>query len=101
MIPNMLNRWVHEKKILFVCGSMNQTTQMHQISDFLGEYDLWFTPFFSDGVLGATARSGLLEFTIMGKGRTGKALEYLNTHELRLTTEDAGTRMTLLLPVPT
>ncbi|MDP8306334.1 MAG: glycosyltransferase [Candidatus Chlorobium antarcticum] len=73
-----------KKKILFVCGSMNQTTQMHQISDFLGEYDLWFTPFFSDGVLGATARSGLLEFTIMGKGRTGKALEYLNTHELRV-----------------
>ncbi|RTY39938.1 hypothetical protein EKD02_00640 [Chlorobium phaeovibrioides] len=73
-----------KKKVLFVCGSMNQTTQMHQISGFLGEYDLWFTPFFSDGLLGAAARNGLLEFTIMGRERRGKAMEYLNSHELQV-----------------
>ncbi|MDT9547235.1 MAG: hypothetical protein HQ516_07410 [Chlorobium sp.] len=73
-----------KKKVLFVCGSMNQTTQMHQISSFLGEYDRWFTPFFSDGILGAAARNGLLEFTIMGRERRGKAMEYLNRHELQV-----------------
>lgn len=72
------------KKILFVCGSMNQTTQMHQIAQHLGEYDQWFTPFFSDGLLGKAAELGMLEFTIMGKKRSGKALEYLGTHGLKL-----------------
>ena len=27
------------KKILLICGSINQTTQMHQITDELPEYD--------------------------------------------------------------
>lgn len=37
-----------KKKLLFVIGSMNQTTQMHQISKELSEYDCWFTQVFVD-----------------------------------------------------
>ncbi len=76
-----------KKKILFVCGSMNQTTQMYQISRHLGEYDQWFSPFFSDGVLGKASDMGLLEFTIMGKKRSSRAIAFLNEHELQI---DAG-----------
>ena len=72
------------KKILFVCGSMNQTTQMHQISAHLGDYDQWFTPFFSDGLLGFFSDNGLLEFTIMGQKRAGRAIEYLKSNNLQL-----------------
>ncbi|ACF11507.1 conserved hypothetical protein [Chlorobaculum parvum NCIB 8327] len=72
------------KKILFVCGSMNQTTQMHQIARHLGEYDQWFTPFFSDGLLGKASEMGMLEFTIMGKKRSSKAIDYLLSNGLQL-----------------
>lgn len=36
------------KKILFITGSINQTSQMHQISQHLSEYDCWFSQLFSD-----------------------------------------------------
>ena len=78
------------KKILFVCGSMNQTTQMHQISRHLPDYDQWFTPFFSDGLLGKASDLGMLEFTIMGRKRASKAIEYLNSNGLRLDIGGAG-----------
>ncbi|NTU58204.1 MAG: hypothetical protein HGB00_04705 [Chlorobiaceae bacterium] len=73
-----------KKKILFVCGSMNQTTQMHQISEHLGDYDQWFTPFFSDGLLGKASELGMLEFTIMGKKRAGRSIDYLVTNNLQI-----------------
>jgi hypothetical protein len=59
-----------KKKILFICGSMNQTTQMHQIAGWLTDYDQYFSPFFSDGLLGTASDLGMLEFTIMGKKRS-------------------------------
>ncbi len=63
---------------------MNQTTQMHQISGWLEEYDRYFSPFFSDGLLGTASDLGLLEFTIMGKQRSDRALDYLRSHHLQL-----------------
>jgi hypothetical protein len=85
------------KKILFVCGSMNQTTQMHQISQHLGDYDQWFTPFFSDGLLGKASDLGMLEFTIMGRKRAGRAIEYLTSHHLQLDIGGAGHPYDLVL----
>jgi hypothetical protein len=73
-----------KKKILFICGSMNQTTQMHQIAGWLKEYDQYFSPFFSDGILGAASEAGLLEFTIMGRKRSERTLEYLRSHDMKL-----------------
>lgn len=63
---------------------MNQTTQMHQISTWLGEYDRYFSPFFSDGMLGIASGMGLLEFTILGKKRSSRALDYLAQHDLEV-----------------
>ena len=73
-----------KKKILFICGSMNQTTQMHQIAGWLTDYDQYFSPFFSDGFLGTASNIGMLEFTIMGRKRSERTLDYLRTHHLRL-----------------
>jgi hypothetical protein len=35
-------------KILFITGSINQTSQMHQIAQQLADYDCWFSQFFTD-----------------------------------------------------
>ena len=37
-----------KQKILFITGSMNQTSQMHQIAARLPEFDCWFSQLFSD-----------------------------------------------------
>lgn len=70
------------KRILFICGSMNQTTQMHQIAQELSEFEGAFTPHYCDGYLDLLRRLNLIEFTILGNRDTNRCLEYLRTHEL-------------------
>ena len=70
------------KKIFFICGSMNQTTQMHQISKHLGEYEHAFSPYYCDGLHEFLRRLGLLEFTIIGEKLAGRCLKYLQNHNL-------------------
>jgi hypothetical protein len=72
------------KKILFVCGSMNQTTQMHKISLELPEYDSYFTPFFATGFLGFLNRLKLVEYTILGGEVKQNALNYIQENKLNL-----------------
>ncbi len=73
-----------KKKVLFICGSMNQTTQMHQIAGCMAEYDQYFSSFFSDGLLGSASERGLLEFTIMGRKRSERTLDYLRLNQLKV-----------------
>ncbi len=55
------------KRVLFIGGSLNQTTIVHAVSKQLDqEYDCYFTPFYADGILQFMNKSGLLDFTIMG-----------------------------------
>jgi galactitol-specific phosphotransferase system IIB component len=54
------------KKILFICGSLNQTTQMHQIARHLTDHYCYFTPYYGDGLINTLTRAGLLDFTILG-----------------------------------
>ena len=79
---------MQRKKILFICGSHNQTTMMHQISMHLGDHDLWFTPFYVDGVLGRLQRRGLLDFTIAGHKHRAAAFAYMQQHDLQI--DDQG-----------
>ena len=71
-----------QKKILFICGSMNITTQMHQIAQALPEYGHYFTPFYVDGFLALLNKLKLLEFTIIGDKRAGQSLCYLESQGL-------------------
>jgi hypothetical protein len=50
------------KKILFTTGSMNQTTQMHQIANELKDYDCWFSQIFTDSPI----HNFLLKHTTLG-----------------------------------
>jgi len=73
------------KKILFICGSLNQTTMMHSISKHLSDrYDCWFSPFYTDGYLEKLRKKKLLEFCILG-GRFKKATDnYLSINSLKV-----------------
>jgi len=52
------------RKILYICGSMNQTTMMHQISEHLSLYDSYFSPYYADGFIGKAAQTHLLDFFV-------------------------------------
>ena len=73
-----------EKRILFICGSMNQTTQMHQIARHLPEYRQVFTPHYCHGVHEAMRRMKLLEFTIIGDKHAQRCLGYLQDQNLAI-----------------
>jgi len=78
-------------RILFICGSRNQTTMMHQIGQQLPRHDCWYTPFYTDGVLEWMNRRGMLDFTVAGYGSRFKALssEYLHDHNCQV--DERGT----------
>ena len=67
---------------MFICGSMNQTTQMHQISKHLSDYEHSFSPYYCDGVDEILRRLGLTEFTIVGNKLAGRCRLYLEDHGL-------------------
>jgi hypothetical protein len=69
-------------RALFVCGSLNQTTQMHAVARELPEVEAWFTPYYGDGLLELARRAGLVEFTVIGDKLRRRCLDYLAKHEL-------------------
>ena len=70
------------KRIFFICGSMNQTTQMHQVSEHLREYEHFFSPYYVHGFDEILRRLGLIEFTIAGNKAVGRCRTYLQNHGL-------------------
>jgi hypothetical protein len=71
-----------QKKILFICGSINQTTQMEKIARELPEYEHAFTPYYGNADFRLLLRLGILEYTIGGKKLRGRCLQYLQDHQL-------------------
>ncbi len=69
-----------KKKILFICGSLNQTTIMYKIYQHLKDYDAYFTPYYGDGFVQYLAENGLLDFTILG-GRARQRTERFFTEK--------------------
>ena len=72
-------------RVLFIGGSPNQTTQMHQIAERMPQIDAWFSPYFADNPFYRFGiRLGLLESAIIGYRRRGICLDYLNQHGLQV-----------------
>jgi hypothetical protein len=69
-------------RVLFIAGSLNQTTQLHAVARELPECDARFTPFYGDVTVSAMRRLGLLEATIGGDKRRRWCLDYLRQHQL-------------------
>ena len=73
-----------KKKILFIGGSLNQTTMMHQISQHLREYDCFFSPYYADKFLDFLACRGILDFCILGGKFKQSTLNYILSNNLNL-----------------
>lgn len=71
-------------RVLFICGSLNQTTQMHEIALQLPELEAWFTPFYCDGFMDLVRRVGLLDRTIAGWRWRKVCMRYLRRHGLAM-----------------
>ena len=71
-------------KILFICGSLNQTTMMHKIARQLGEHECFFTPYYADGFINLLTRFGLLRNTILGGRHRRDTLNYLRDNQLQI-----------------
>jgi len=72
------------ENILFICGSLNQTIQMHKISQHMRENNCFFTPYYADGMLDRLARLGLLDHTGLKGRHYNDTLEYLAQNRLAL-----------------
>lgn len=68
------------KKILFITGSLNQTSQMYQIASALGEFDCWFSQMFSDNRLVnfLKDKTRLIDKTIISEPHRKKAEAFLS-----------------------
>lgn len=67
-------------RILFICGSLNQTTQLEQVSRAMPPHDAWFTPYYGDWMVDRMRHYGLIEMTIGGNKRRGWCLDHLARH---------------------
>ncbi len=71
-------------RVLFICGSINQTTQLHQIAGQLPEAEAFYTPYYGGPILDFARKARLCEFSIGGTRLTRRCLEYLERHELNI-----------------
>ena len=84
-------------RVLFVCGSINQTNQMHQIAAELGPIEARYAPYYCDGVLDLMRRAGMLNFTILGAPWRRDCMEYLERHQLPVDMDGAEGHYDLVL----
>lgn len=77
-------------KILFICGSLNQTRQLEAVAREMPGHQHLFTPFYADGLAGLGASLGLAEMTIAGRKRRGWCLDYLREKGLPVDLDGEG-----------
>jgi len=68
--------------VLLICGSLNQTTQMHQVSQQLAEFQCYFSPFYADGIEDFAAQQGWLDRTALGGRHLTDTQAYLAENHL-------------------
>jgi hypothetical protein len=84
--------------ILFICGSLNQTTQMHAIArNLMRENQCYFTHFYGDGIIDLAARLGWLDFTVLGGRHKRETEEFFFRNELNVDKKGAGRKYDLVV----
>jgi len=73
-----------KKKILYMCGSMNQTTMLHEISKRLSDYEHFYTSYYSDGIERLFAKLGLLDFSVLGGKFREQTEDYFRKNSLNI-----------------
>lgn len=77
------------QRVLFICGSLNQTTQLHAVANAMSDISPYFTPFYAARGVTALRRLGLLENTIGGHKLRDRCLAYLRQHGLEVDLDGA------------
>ena len=73
------------RKVLFIGGSINQTSQMHQIARELPEFQPYFTPYYADkGLEKFLTKMGLTRTTVLGEKLVNRCRTYLQDHRLNI-----------------
>lgn len=72
------------RNILFIGGSLNQTTMMHKISKYFPDDNLYFTPYYGDGYIHFLARIGFLNFSILGGSFFANTMKYFEENNLKV-----------------
>ncbi|GAB4478866.1 MAG: hypothetical protein Kow0088_19150 [Anaerolineales bacterium] len=85
------------RDVLFICGSLNQTTMMHQIAQRLEGCNTYFTPFFAEAPLSLLAKRGVLDFTILGGRHRQSTLRYLVANNLPIDQAGKARRYDLVI----
>jgi hypothetical protein len=76
---------MRDRKILFICGSLNQTTMMHKVSSHFPDDQCFFSPYYSQGFLKYLADStNVLDFSILGGQFRERTFNYLKKHNLNI-----------------
>ena len=84
--------------ILFICGSLNQTTQMHAIArNLTKEHQCYFTAYYADGFLDLFARIGWLDFTVLGGRHKRETEEYFFRNNLEVDMRGAAREYDLVV----
>ncbi|MGB5197298.1 MAG: hypothetical protein WBN64_09550 [Candidatus Deferrimicrobium sp.] len=83
--------------VLFICGTLNQTTQMHAVARHLGDCGCFFTPYFADGFVGVLARKRMVDFTALGGAMRQATDAYLRAHDLPVDEEGRRNRYDLVV----
>lgn len=86
-----------QRRLLFLGGSLNQTTMMHAIARELGEHVCRFAPFYADGVLRLAAQHGWLDTTILAGQARQRTLAYLREHDLPVDERGRGAPYDLVI----
>ncbi|MBL8006051.1 MAG: hypothetical protein JNJ56_00845 [Ignavibacteria bacterium] len=86
-----------KKNILFICGSKNQTTMLHQISKYLDDYNHFYSAFYSDGIERFFARLGLLDFSVLGGNFKKQTETYFRQHDLKIDYEGRNDNYDLIV----
>lgn len=73
-----------KQRALFICGSLNQTTQMQRIAAELPELDHHFTPYYGSRAVSflSTRLAWIADTTILGARRRALCLAHLQAHGL-------------------
>lgn len=75
---------MYSNNILFICGSLNQTTMMHKISLHFPDYNCFFSPYYADSFLNSLAQTSILNFSILGGQFRKRTCEYLLQNNLNI-----------------
>ncbi len=86
-----------KQTILFVCGSINQTKQLHKVAQHLPEYEHWFTPYYADGLLERLRTLNLLESSILGNKLMKRCMDYLHAYDLPIDFQGKRNRYDLVV----